>query len=95
MTLGFWSMLYDPIHFAVFVLLCCLVPVLLYTGYILHSLYLVMGEAYIDVSTAHAQYNSASCDTFDVLFQFVLSRGRESYSDDEDEEPLDFRRISV
>ena len=51
-------MLYDPIHFAVFVLLCCLVPVLLYTGYILHSLYLVMGEAYIDVSTAHAQYNS-------------------------------------
>ena len=88
-------MLYDPIHFAVFVLLCCLVPVLLYTGYILHSLYLVMGEAYIDVSNAHAQYNSASCDTFDVLFQFVLSRGRESYSDDEDEEPLDFRRISV
>ena len=53
-------MLYDPIHFAVFVLLCCLVPVLLYTGYILHSLYLVMGEAYIDVSTAHAQYNSAT-----------------------------------
>ena len=50
MTLGFWSMLYDPIHFAVFVLLCCLVPVLLYTAYILHSLYLVMGEAYIDVS---------------------------------------------
>ena len=88
-------MLYDPIHFAVFVLLCCLVPVLLYTGYILHSLYLVMGEAYIDVSTAHAQYNSASCDTFYVLFQFVLSRGRESYSEDEDEEPLDFRRISV
>ena len=60
-TLGFWSMLYDPIHFAVFVLLCCLVPVLLYTSYILHSLYLVMGEAYIDVSTAHAQYNSATC----------------------------------
>ena len=52
-TLGFWSMLYDPIHFAVFVLLCCLVPVLLYTAYILHSLYLVMGEAYIDVSDAH------------------------------------------
>ena len=88
-------MLYDPIHFAVFVLLCCLVPVLLYTGYILHSLYLVMGEAYIDVSTAHAQYNSASCDMFVVMFQFVLSRGRESYSEDEDEEPLDFRRISV
>ena len=53
-------MLYDPIHFAVFVLLCCLVPVLLYTGYILHSLYLVMGEAYIDVSTAHAQCNSTT-----------------------------------
>ena len=54
-TLGFWSMLYDPIHFAVFVVLCCLVPVLLYTAYILHSLYLVMGEAYIDVSNVHEQ----------------------------------------
>ena len=86
-------MLYDPIHFAVFVVLCCLVPVLLYTAYILHSLYLVMGEAYIDVSDAQGQYNNATC--LMSCSQFVLSRGRESYSEDEDEEPLDFRRISV
>ena len=36
-----------------------------------------------------------STTVFDVMLQFVLSRGRESYSEDEDEEPLDFRRISV
>ena len=99
MTLGFWSMLYDPIHFAVFVVLCCLVPVLLYTAYILHSLYLVMGEAYIDVSNAmHTNSTVQQCDNATCLMscsQFVLSRGRESYSEDEDEEPLDFRRISV
>ena len=74
MTLGFWSMLYDPIHFAVFVLLCCLVPVLLYTAYILHSLYLVMGEAYIDVSDAQGQYNN-QCDMFDVMFPVRVVTG--------------------
>ena len=74
MTLGFWSMLYDPIHFAVFVVLCCLVPVLLYTAYILHSLYLVMGEAYIDVSDAQGQYNN-QCDMFDVMFPVRVVAG--------------------
>lgn len=76
-SLGFWSMLYDPIHFAVFMIIICLIPVLLYTAYILHGLYIMLGEAYID---------------------FVLSRGRDRpyYDADQmDEEPLDFRRISV
>ena len=48
-SLGFWSMLYDPIHFAVFMIIICLIPVLLYTAYILHGLYIMLGEAYIDV----------------------------------------------
>merc|ERR1719445_76510 len=75
-TLGFWSMLYTPIHFAVFLIISLLLPVLLYTAYTLHGLYLALGEAYID---------------------FVLSRGRErdSFYYDHEEEPLDFRRISV
>ena len=42
-------MLYDPIHFAVFMIIICLIPVLLYTAYILHGLYIMLGEAYIDV----------------------------------------------
>ena len=49
-TLGFWSMLYTPIHFAVFLIISLLLPVLLYTAYTLHGLYLALGEAYIDVS---------------------------------------------
>merc|ERR1711874_467641 len=76
-SLGLWSMLYTPIHFAVFLIICFLLPSLLYSAYLLQTLYLVLGEAYID---------------------FMLSRGREKdyYDDDmEEEEPFDFRRISV
>ena len=43
-------MLYTPIHFAVFLIISALLPVLLYTAYVLHGLYLALGEAYIDVS---------------------------------------------
>ena len=43
-------MLYDPIHFAVFLIISFLLPTLLYTSYILQGLYLILGEAYIDVS---------------------------------------------
>ena len=43
-------MLYTPIHFAVFLIISLLLPVLLYTAYTLHGLYLALGEAYIDVS---------------------------------------------
>ena len=42
-------MLYDPIHFAVFMVIVLLIPLLLYTAYVLHGLYLMLGEAYIDV----------------------------------------------
>jgi len=75
-SLGLWSMLYTPIHFAVFLIICLLLPTLLYSAYLLQTLYLVLGEAYID---------------------FMLSRGREKsyYDDDMEEEPFDFRRISV
>merc|ERR1711936_753522 len=75
-SLGFWSMLYDPIHFAVFLIICFLLPTLIYSGVLLQGLYLILGEAYID---------------------FMLSRGREKthYDDDMEEEPFDFRRISV
>merc|ERR1711953_697745 len=48
LSLGFWSMLYDPIHFAVFLIISFLLPTLLYTSYILQGLYLILGEAYID-----------------------------------------------
>ena len=43
-------MLYTPIHFAVFLIICFLLPSLLYSAYLLQTLYLVLGEAYIDVS---------------------------------------------
>ena len=49
-SLGLWSMLYTPIHFAVFLIICFLLPSLLYSAYLLQTLYLVLGEAYIDVS---------------------------------------------
>ena len=49
-SLGVWSMLYTPIHFAVFLIICFLLPSLLYSAYLLQTLYLVLGEAYIDVS---------------------------------------------
>ena len=49
-ALGFWSMLYDPIHFAAFMIILFLLPVLLYTSYVLYGLYLMLSEAYIDVS---------------------------------------------
>jgi len=74
LSLGFWSMEYEPIHLAVFLIIVLLIPVLIATSYILHGLYLMLGEAYID---------------------FMLSRGRPDSYYDEDEEPLDFRRISV
>ena len=49
-------MLYDPIHFAVFLIISFLLPTLLYTSYILQGLYLILGEAYIDVSNKK-EYN--------------------------------------
>jgi len=48
LNLGFWSMLHDPIHFAVFLIICFLIPILLYTSCILQALYNTLKEAYID-----------------------------------------------
>ena len=41
---------YSPL-FLVFLIISLLLPMLLYTSYTLHGLYLALGEAYIDVST--------------------------------------------
>ena len=92
LSLGFWSMLYDPIHFAVFLIISFLLPTLLYTSYILQGLYLILGEAYIDVSNKKEYHENKL-----FFFKFMLSRGREkaNYDDDMEEEPFDFRRISV
>ena len=46
-------MLYTPIHFAVFLIICFLLPTVLYSAYLLQTLYLVLGEAYIDVSISY------------------------------------------
>ena len=46
-------MLYTPIHFAVFLIICFLLPTVLYSAYLLQTLYLVLGEAYIDVSMSY------------------------------------------
>merc|ERR1719499_1614291 len=48
LNLGFWSMLHDPIHFAVFLIICFLLPILLYTSCIHQALYNTLKEAYID-----------------------------------------------
>ena len=66
-------MLYDPIHFAVFLIISFLLPTLLYTSYILQGLYLILGEAYIDVSNKK-EYNGNK-----LFFQvYVVTRERES-----------------
>ena len=93
-------MLYTPIHFAVFLIISALLPVLLYTAYTLHGLYLALGEAYIDVSIVticHEMLAHLVMKSCCIALQFVLSRGRErdSFYYDHEEEPLDFRRISV
>ena len=51
-------MLYTPIHFAVFLIICFLLPTLLYSSYCLHTLYLVLGDAYIDVSLTSSSHPS-------------------------------------
>ena len=45
-------MLHDPIHFTVFIIICLLIPLLMYTSCILQALYNTLKEAYIDVSSA-------------------------------------------
>ena len=42
-------MFHDPIHFAVFIIISLLIPILMYTSCILQALYNTLKEAYIDV----------------------------------------------
>jgi len=48
LALGSWAMLYEPVHFAVFLIICCLLPLLLYVSFILVGFYIYLKEAYIE-----------------------------------------------
>lgn len=41
-------MLYEPVHFAVFLIICCLLPLLIYISFILVGFYIYLKEAYIE-----------------------------------------------
>ena len=49
LALGAWAMLYEPIHFAVFLIICFLIPLLIYISYVLVGFYIYLKEAYIEV----------------------------------------------
>ena len=71
-SLGVWSMLYTPIHFAVFLIICALLPTLLYSAYLLQTLYLVLGEAYIDVSFTsfcYEKYGETECGISSLCYR--------------------------
>merc|ERR1712154_561819 len=46
--LGFWAMLHEPIHFVVFLLLLCIIPLEIYLVFLMIVLYTYLKEAYID-----------------------------------------------
>jgi len=46
--LGLWAMLHEPIHFAVFLLLLAIIPLILYAAFLVLGLYFYLKEAYID-----------------------------------------------
>eukprot|EP00090_Calanus_glacialis_P024863 TRINITY_DN38588_c0_g1_i1.p1 TRINITY_DN38588_c0_g1~~TRINITY_DN38588_c0_g1_i1.p1 ORF type:complete len:180 (+),score=28.97 TRINITY_DN38588_c0_g1_i1:153-692(+) len=46
--LGFWAMLHVPVHFVVFLIIVTILPVLIYTSFILLALFSYLKEAYID-----------------------------------------------
>ena len=86
-------MFHDPIHFAVFLIICLLLPLLMYTACILQALYNTLKEAYIDVSDIACKL--IDDDVTFITFQFILSRGRDESDDDDDELHADVRRISL
>jgi len=45
---GMWAMLHVPVHFVVFLIICLLVPLLIYTAVCLYSLQVFLREQYID-----------------------------------------------
>jgi len=48
LTFGFWAMLHEPVHFVVFLILAAILPIMLYTAFIILALYNYLKEAYID-----------------------------------------------
>jgi len=48
LTFGFWAMLHEPVHFVVFLILAAILPIMLYTAFIILVLYNYLKEAYID-----------------------------------------------
>lgn len=48
LALGMWGMLYTPIHFTVFLIICLLVPLLIYISFILLGFFTYLKEAYIE-----------------------------------------------
>jgi len=48
LTFGFWAMLHEPVHFVVFLILAAILPLMLYTAFIILALYNYLKEAYID-----------------------------------------------
>jgi len=62
LNLGFWAMFHDPIHFAVFIIISLLIPILMYTSCILQALYNTLKEAYIDFILSRGRDESDSED---------------------------------
>ena len=62
----------------------------MYTSCILQALYNTLKEAYIDVTFLKTK----NFDKF-FTFQFILSRGRDEFEDEEEDFNCDGRRISV
>merc|ERR1712059_94465 len=51
--LGVWAMMHEPVHFAVFLIICFLLPLLLYISFILLGFYTYLKEAFIESVINH------------------------------------------
>jgi len=56
------AMFYKPIHFTIFIIICLLIPLLMYTSCILQALYNTLKEAYIDFILSRGRDESDSED---------------------------------
>ena len=62
-------MFHDPIHFAVFIIISLLIPLLMYTACILQALYNTLKEAYIDVTIEPSKIiDDLRCFFFSLYF---------------------------
>ena len=71
--LGFWAMLHVPVHFVVFLIIVTILPVLIYTSFILLALFSYLKEAYIDVRVL---YSIMKFDKTILFFSPFLGKGR-------------------